>query len=67
MPQGFATADQSRPIMMPGQGALQKPRTASEHKPNISWTDLGRDNQLETEILKRVEKQLSEKKKEGAK
>ena len=64
MPQDLAAADQSRPIMSPGQRSLQKPKPGSEHKVTISWTDLGRDNQLETEILKRIERQLGATKKE---
>jgi hypothetical protein len=49
-----------------GQGILsqtrlsaQKLKLGHEQKANMTWTDLGRDNQLETEILKRIEKQLA--------
>jgi hypothetical protein len=59
MPQNLAADDQGRPIMYPGQKSSQKPKSGSEHKSTISWTDLGRDNQLETEILKRIEKKLA--------
>jgi hypothetical protein len=46
---------------MSGQQSLQK--LSSEQKSNMRWIDLGRDGQLETEILKRIEKRLSTAKK----
>ena len=42
---------------MSGQISLQK--LGSRQKSNMSWIDLGRDGQLETEILKRIDKRLS--------
>jgi hypothetical protein len=39
-----------------GQISMQK--LGSRQKSNMTWTDLGRDNQLETEILKRIDKRL---------
>jgi len=56
-PQNQATASQGHAIMSPDQKSLQK--LGPEQKSNITWIDLGRDNQLETEILKRIEKQLN--------
>ncbi|MCJ7728344.1 MAG: hypothetical protein MUO27_00435 [Sedimentisphaerales bacterium] len=57
-----------------GQGILsqtrlsaQKLKLSPEQKTNPTWIDLGRDSQLETEILKRIEKQLSRTKKEQIK
>jgi hypothetical protein len=45
-----------------GQGipskTAQTPKIGPAQKTNITWTDLGRDNQLETEIVKRIEKRL---------
>ncbi len=74
VPQGSVDVEQGRPVMSSGQKSLQKTRYNLEHKSNISWTDLGRDNQLETEILTRIEshlsmanKQLSSTKKEANK
>lgn len=42
---------------MTGQKSIQK--IGREQKGNITWLDLGRDGQLETEILKRIEKRLA--------
>ena len=42
---------------MTGQKSIQK--ISREQKGNITWLDLGRDGQLETEILKRIEKRLA--------
>jgi hypothetical protein len=64
IPQGIPGADQSNPIMSSGQKSMQRTRYNLEHKSTMSWTDLGRDNQLETEILKRIEKKLGVTKKE---
>jgi len=59
-----STAGQNRPVMSPDQRSVQKLKLGREQKSNLTWTDLGRDNQLETEILKRIEKQLAATKKE---
>ena len=59
-----STAGQNRPVMSPDQRSVQKFKLGREQKSNLTWTDLGRDNQLETEILKRIEKQLSATRKE---
>ena len=59
-----STAGQNRPVMSPDQRSVQKLKLGREQKSNLTWTDLGRDNQLETEILKRIEKQLSATRKE---
>jgi hypothetical protein len=50
--------------MSPDQRSVQKFKLGREQKSNLTWTDLGRDNQLETEILKRIEKQLAATRKE---
>jgi hypothetical protein len=47
---------------MTGQKSIQK--ISREQKGNTTWLDLGRDSQLETEIMKRIEKRLA-KAKEG--
>ena len=62
-----STAGQNRPVMSPDQRSVQKFKLGHEQKSNLTWTDLGRDNQLETEILKRIEKQLAATKKESNK
>ena len=67
LPQSQSTAGQSRPVMSPDQRSIQKFKLGHEQKSNLTWTDLGRDNQLETEILKRIEKQLAATKKESNK
>ena len=59
-----STAGQNRPVMSPDQRSVQTFKLGHEQKSNLTWTDLGRDNQLETEILKRIEKQLAAPKKE---
>ena len=64
LPQSQSTAGQSRPVMSPDQRSIQKFKLGHEQKSNLTWTDLGRDNQLETEILKRIEKQLAATRKE---
>lgn len=61
-PAGQTAIGQNHAIMSPRQRSLQK--LGSEQKSNISWLDLGRDNQLETEILKRIESRLSADKKQ---
>jgi len=60
LPQGQTAVGQNHTIMSPRQRSLQK--LGDEQKSNISWLDLGRDNQLETEIIKRIEKQLTSEK-----
>jgi hypothetical protein len=64
LPQSQSTAGQGRPVMSPDQRSVQKFKLGHEQKSNLTWTDLGRDNQLETDILKRIEKQLAATKKE---
>jgi hypothetical protein len=49
------------------QKDTKKLKLSREQKAILTWTDLGRDNQLETEILKRIEKQLAATKKESNK
>lgn len=64
LPQSQNAAGHSHPIMSSGQRSVQKFKLGHEQKSNLTWTDLGRDNQLETEILKRIEKKLAATKKE---
>lgn len=58
------TAGQSYRAMT-GQKSIQK--ISREQKGNITWLDLGRDGQLETEIIRRIEKQLAKTRKEKQK
>jgi hypothetical protein len=61
-----STAGQSHPVMSSDQRSVQKFKLGREQKSNLTWTDLGRDNQLETEILKRIESRLTTDKKQLA-
>jgi hypothetical protein len=58
LPQSQTVADQQT-IMVHQQKDAKKFKQNRDQKITSSWTDLGRDNQLETEILKRIEKQLA--------
>ena len=66
LPQSQSATAQSRPVMSPDQRSVQKFKLGREQKSNLTWTDLGRDNQLETEILKRIESRLTADKKQLA-
>ena len=66
LPQIQNAAGQSRPVMSPDQKSLQKFKLGREQKSNLTWTNLGRDNQLETEISKRIESRLTADKKQLA-
>jgi hypothetical protein len=61
---GQTAASQGHAIMSPGQRSIQNLKLDHSQKSNITWLDLGRDNQLETEIIKRIEKRLTAAKKE---
>jgi hypothetical protein len=56
-----AASDQSRMIMSSAQRSARK--IAGELKTNATWLNLGRDSQLETEIIKRIESRLAADKK----
>jgi hypothetical protein len=58
LPQNQIAADQQS-VMVQEQKDAKKLKMNHDKKTAPTWTDLGRDNQLETEILKRIEKQLS--------
>jgi hypothetical protein len=53
------TATDQQTVMSHEQKDVKKLKLSREQKATIVWTDLGRDNQLETEILKRIEKRLT--------
>jgi hypothetical protein len=55
LPQGQTVGDRSQMAMTPGHESPQNLKL----KANVTWIDLGRDNQLETEIIKRIEKRLT--------
>ncbi len=57
-PDNQTAATQNKAIMSPNQRSLQKLTLNPDQKQNITWLDLGRDNQLETEILNRINKRL---------
>jgi hypothetical protein len=56
MPQDLTASGQSQIVMSGRQGSARK---LSGQKTNLMWINLGRDNQLETEILKRIEKKIA--------
>jgi hypothetical protein len=62
MPQG-----QDNGALAESYRSAQRLKFGRDQKANITWIDLGRDNQLETEIIKRIEKRLATFKKEKAK
>jgi hypothetical protein len=66
LPQSQTATDQHA-IMSHEQKDVKKSKISREQKATLVWTDLGRDNQLETEILKRIEKKLSVIQKESGK
>jgi hypothetical protein len=47
-----------RELLAETRRSAQKLKLGPDQKTNATWIDLGRDNQLETKILKRIEKQL---------
>jgi len=53
-----------RELLAETRHSAQKLKFGSEQKTNATWIDLGRDNQLETEILKRIESRLLADKKQ---
>jgi hypothetical protein len=59
LPQGQDAAGKGYTNIAESRRSTQKLKLGHEQKSNITWTDLGRDNQLETEILKRIETQLA--------
>jgi len=67
LPQDQDAAGKGYTNLAESRRSAQKLKLGHEQKANIAWTDLGRDNQLETEILKRIETQLAAAKKEQKK
>ena len=66
LPQSQIATDQQT-VMANQQRDVKNLKLSHEQKMTPTWTDLGRDNQLETEILKRIEKQLTATRKESNK
>jgi hypothetical protein len=56
MPQDLTASGQSQIVMSGRQRSVRK---LSGQKANLTWINLGRDKKLETEILKRIDKQLT--------
>jgi hypothetical protein len=65
LPQSQTTAGQG--TLTEIRRSVQKLKLSPEQKTNLIWIDLGRDNQLETEIINRITKQLNAVKKEQGK
>jgi hypothetical protein len=61
------TQGQDKEALAESYHSAQRLKFGRDQKANIAWIDLGRDNQLETEIIKRIEKQLATFKKEKVK
>jgi hypothetical protein len=64
LPQDQDAAGKGYTNLAESRRSAQKLKLGHEQKANITWTDLGRDNQLETEILKRIESRLLADKKQ---
>jgi hypothetical protein len=56
MPQDLTASGQTQIVMSGRQRSVRK---LGERKTDLTWINLGRDQQLETEILKRIDKQLT--------
>jgi hypothetical protein len=56
LPQDLTASGQSQIVMSSRQKSVRK---LGERKADLTWINLGRDEQLETEILKRIDKQLT--------
>lgn len=56
MPQDLTASGQSQVVMSGRQRSVRK---LGEKKADLTWINLGRDRQLETEILKRIEKKFT--------
>jgi uncharacterized lipoprotein YajG len=56
MPQDLTASGQSQIVMSGRQKSVRK---LGERKADLTWVNLGRDAQLETEILKRIDKKLT--------
>ncbi len=59
LPDSQTTSPYNQSIMSPRERSLRNLVSNVQLKENMTWIDLGRDNQLETEILKRIDKQLT--------
>jgi len=65
LPQSQTNTDQG--TLTEIRRSVQKLKLSPEQKTNLIWIDLGRDNQLETEIINRITRQLNSAKKEQGK
>jgi hypothetical protein len=65
LPQSQIATDQQT-VMANQKRDVKMLKLSHEQKATPTWTDLGRDNQLETEILKRIESRLTADKKQLA-
>ena len=59
MPQGISTDEQGYATLVETRRPIERIQPTARQKSNINWINLGRDTQLETEIISRIEKQLS--------
>jgi hypothetical protein len=62
MPNSPVASDRGYTAISESYRAYHKPGFEAEQKSSMTWIDLGRYGQLETEIIKRIEKQLTSSK-----
>jgi hypothetical protein len=58
MPQGISTDEQGYGTIIKSRSSFANLQPTSKQKADISWINLGRDSQLETEIISRIETRL---------
>ena len=57
----IASSSEAYQMFSASDPSMQRMELHPEQKKGMAWVDLGRDNRLETEILKRIEKRLKGK------
>jgi len=65
LPERQVSIGQTYAMHSESERSLQRIKVSNEQKKDMTWIDLGRDSQLETEILKRIEKNITTSKKES--
>jgi len=65
LPERQVSIGQTYAMHSESERSLQRIKVGNEQKKDMTWIDLGRDSQLETEILKRIEKNITTSKKES--
>jgi hypothetical protein len=65
MPQVTSSDEQGFGTLVETRRSIARLQPTNKQKENISWINLGRDNQLETEIISRIEKRLNIKREQN--